>query len=318
MARTIATLAVLALATAISACGPDSRSDSDRPTVSATTGVLAEITARVAGEAAAVEQVIPEGASPHDFQLSARDRAGIEDSVLLVHNGAGLEQGVPVDEIDVPEFALTENVGKLLPLRQAGGHERPAEGEGLSGGEANTDGGGDPHVWMDPTRTAAALPALAGALAEADPEHAEGYRRRARRYAAELRALDQELEAQLAAIPAPNRKLVTSHDALEYFADRYGFEVVATVFSASGVEAEASAARIRDVERAVREAGVPSVFAEQGDDAEVLELIADETAVSIVTGLLVESPGSAGGYLEMLRADAALIAEGLATPQTAP
>ena len=57
------------------ACGSDSADDSDRPTVSATTGILADITEQVAGDDATVEQVIPDGASPHDFQLSAEDRA---------------------------------------------------------------------------------------------------------------------------------------------------------------------------------------------------------------------------------------------------
>jgi zinc/manganese transport system substrate-binding protein len=290
----IRVLAALALAGAVVACGSGSSQDSGRPTVAATTGILAEITAEVAGPDATVRQVIPEGASPHDFQLSAQDRASIEDSVLLVHNGAGLEQGVPVDEIDVPRFALADDAGELLPLEQ----------------------GVDPHIWMDPTRVVAALPALADALAEADPEHAGGYRRRARGYAAELTALDAELERRLASVPAPDRELVTSHDAMGYFADRYGFEVVATPFPASGAEAEATAAGIRDVEEAVRDARVPTLFAEQEDDPEVLELIADETGVAIVTGLLVESPGD-GSYVEMLRTDAGLIAAGLA-PQTAP
>jgi zinc/manganese transport system substrate-binding protein len=305
-------LTCLAAVTALAACDSDSDSGGDGPTVSATTGILADITAEVAGDDASIEQVIPDGASPHDFELSAQDRAEIEDSVLLVHNGSALEEGVPVDEIDIDQFALSEHAGELLPFEEAGEHH--AEEEEHAGEEEHDHGSVDPHVWMDPTRVAQAVPALAEALAEADPEHADGYRERAREYVTELEALDGELQSTLAAVPAENRELVTSHDALGYFADRYDFEVIATPFPASGAEAEASAARINEVASAIREAEVPTIYAEQEDDPEVLELIAEETGVEVSAELLVENPGDAGSYVEMMRRDADLIAAGLGAP----
>jgi ABC-type Zn uptake system ZnuABC Zn-binding protein ZnuA len=210
--------------------------------------------------------VIPDAISPHDFQLSAEDRATIEDSLLLVYNGADLEAGIPVDEIDVAKFAVVDHAGALLPFEEAGEHaaeEHAADEE--------EHGSLDPHVWMDPSRVAAALPALADALAEADPDHADGYRSRAETYAAELRALDAEIEQAVAQIPPRNRKLVTSHDAMGYFADRYGLEVLATPFPASGPEAEPSAQTIKEVEDAIRSSGVPTIFAQETDDPEVLE-----------------------------------------------
>jgi len=300
--RALTAILFAALALAVAACGSDDERDGGTH-VTATTGILAEITERVAGEDAEVEQLIPDGSSPHDFQLSAKDRAGLEDSALLVHNGAGLEAGVPVDDLDGPKVALTENVGPLLPAGDAGAHEDEHGAEE----EERADEGGDPHVWMDPTRTARALPALADALAAADPDHADGYRARAEEYADELRALDADLAGRLATIPPANRELVTSHDALGYFADRYALEVIATPFPASGAEAEASAAQLREVEEAISDARVPAVFAEAEDDPEVLELIAEDTGVEVVDDLLVESPGDAGSYVEMLRRDADLI-----------
>ena len=311
--RTLAFIAAAALlAFALSACGSDSDSESESgsgTTVTATTGILADITEQVAGEDAEVVQLIPDSASPHDFSLSAADRAELEDSSLLVINGADLEAGIPVDEVDVTTYALTDHVGELLPFQEEGEH---AEGEEEHADEE--EGGGDPHVWMDPTRVAAALPSLADALAEADPEHAADYRRRADQYADRVRALDAELETTLGAIPPQNRELVTSHDALGYFADRYGLHVVATPFPASGPEAEASAQSIQEVEDAIDRTGVPAVFAESSDDPQVLEQIADRTGVEVVDGLLIESPGEAGNYVEMLRTDAEAIAAALAAP----
>jgi zinc/manganese transport system substrate-binding protein len=308
-------LAVLPILFVVAAgCGSDD--DRSGSTVAATTGIWADVTERVAGEDATVEQVIPDGSSPHDFQLSAADRAAIEDSLLLVSNGAGLEAGVPVDEIDAPTFAISEHAGELRPFEEAGEHaeeERQADGEHA---EEEEHGDVDPHVWMDPSRVAASVPALAEALAETDPDHADGYRSRARSYAAELRELDTEIEQAVAAIPAQNRKLVTSHDAMGYFADRYGFQVLATPFPATGPEAEPSAQTIAEVERAIRASGVPTVFAQETDDPEVLERIADETGVEIEEGLLVEAPGEAGSYVEMLRQDAELLRAGLAPGAT--
>lgn len=303
-----ASVLAFAVALGVAGCGDDSGDDG--PKVAATTGILADVTEQIAGDDIEVMQIIPDASSPHDFQLSAKDRQAIEESLLLVHNGAGLEAGVPADELDVEEFALTEHVGGLRPF--GGEHEAEhAEEEHAAEEEDENEGGDDPHLWMDPTKVAAAVPALADALAEADPEHAEDYRQRAQAYASTLGALDGEIKRTLAAIPAADRELVTSHDAVGYFADRYDLEVVATPFPASGPEAEASAATINEVEEAVRAADVPAVFAQADDDAKLLELIADETGVEIVDGLHVEAPVGDETYDEMLLRDAQLIAEGL-------
>jgi ABC-type Zn uptake system ZnuABC Zn-binding protein ZnuA len=312
--RLASTLALLTLLFgAAVGCGSGDDESASGPTVAASTGIWADVTKRVVGDDASVEQVIPDATSPHEFQLSAEDRATIEDSLLLVYNGADLEAGIPIDEIDVPKFAVADHVGELLPFEEAGEH---ASEEQASGEEEH--GSLDPHVWMDPSRVAAALPALADALAEADPDHADGYRARAESYAAELRELDADIEQQLGSIPRQNRKLVTSHDAMGYFADRYGLEVLATPFPASGPEAEASAQTIKEVEDAIRSSGVPTIFAQETDDPEVLERIARETGVSIEEHLLVEAPGEAGSYVGMLRQDAELLRNGLTASAPVP
>jgi zinc/manganese transport system substrate-binding protein len=273
----------------LAACGSDAGEEGIQ--VIATSGIVAELAERVAGGDAEVVQLVPDGASPHDFELSAEDRQTLEQADLIAYNGAGLEAGIPVEEADAPTWALADNARELLPFEE---------------------GGEDPHVWMDPTRTAAALDSLAVALGEADPDAAADYRERAREYAADLRDLDRELDDTLASVAPGNRELVTSHDSLGYFAERYGFEVLATPFPASGPEAEASPAQLADVIEAIEESDVPAVFAADEDDPEVLTQIAEQTGVEVVAELLVESTGDAGSYEEMLRRDAELISAGLA------
>jgi zinc/manganese transport system substrate-binding protein len=267
----VAALVVCAsLAVGLAACGDDD--SGGPPQVVATTGILADVAEQVAGEDAEVVQLVPDSADPHSFSLSAEDRQTLEEAALVVANGAGLEAGIPVDEAGA-SWTLTDHVGELRPFADE-------DGEGT-----------DPHVWMDPTRVAAAHPSLAEALGDADP--------------------DRAMQARLERVPEENRELVTSHDSLGYFADRYGFEVLATAFPATGAEAEASAARLAEVEDAVRESGVPAIFAQEGDDPEALDLVAQNTGVEVEYGLLVEAPAAAGTYEEMLRRDAALIAGGL-------
>ena len=282
-----------ALATAslaLAACGSDDDDGGgDGPRVVATTGIVADIVQSVAGPELEVEQLIPDGSSPHDFQLSAQDRQVIAEADLVVANGANLEPGIPLDDASAL-WQLTDHAGELLPF---------------------AEGGGDPHVWMDPTRVAEAIPSLADALADVEPENADAYRDRAGEYTDELRSLDRELQNRLSRVPAADRELVTSHDALAYFAEHFSFEVVATAFPASGAEAEPSASALDEVADAITERDVPAVFAGEEDDPEVLRQVAEEADVEVVDDLLIESTGSAGTYEAMLEHDAGRIADAL-------
>jgi ABC-type Zn uptake system ZnuABC Zn-binding protein ZnuA len=300
------TVLAASLAT-LTACGSDD--DSGEPTVAATTGILADITSQVAGDDATVEQIVPDSASPHDYQPSAEDRQKLVEADLIAYNGAGLDASVPVDEGDAPAWALAENVPDLLPFSEE--HAEEEGDEHAEDEEHAEEGSHDPHVWMDPTRVEAALPSLADALAEIDPDHANAYRERAEELAKRLDAIDRDVASEIDSLPASDRELVTSHDALSYFADRYGLEVVATPFPATGAEAEASASSVADVIDTVEQTGTPALFAEETDDPEVLDSIANETGAVVVSDLLVESPGSAGTYEAMLQHDGELIATSL-------
>jgi len=300
-----------ALGATLAACGEES--EEAGPTVAASTGILAELATALAGDAVEVVQLVPDSVSPHDFQPSAGDRKRLAESDLVLVNGSGLDSAVPADEADAPVWALTSETPRLLAFgaeEHSEGDEEHADGEhaGEAGEDEHAD---DPHVWMDPTRVAAALPSLADALGEVEPAAAREFRRRAATLAAELRDLDREIERELSAVDPADRELITSHDALAYFADRYRFEVVATAFPATGADAEPSAGALADVIEVVEATGAGALFAETTDDPEALESVAAETGVPVVTGLLVESPGAAGTYPQMLRRDAELIANAL-------
>jgi ABC-type Zn uptake system ZnuABC Zn-binding protein ZnuA len=268
---------VVALALLVG-CGGDAYEA--RVEVIATTTIAADITARVAGPDARVDPLLSGSASPHDYGASAKDRARLEDADLVVAWGAGLEQGLPLGELEREPFELA-------------------------------DGERDPHIWMDPRRVARSLPELAEALAEADPDHAAGYRRRAGAYARELEAFDRGLRRTLATIPADRRKLVTSHDSLGHFARAYRFSLLG---AASGLapESEPSAERVASLIERVEHDDVPAVFAEASEDPGVIEQIAREAGVPLVDDLLIEGfGGDVASYEGMLRHDAERIAAAL-------
>ena len=137
----------------------------------------------------------------------------------------------------------------------------------------------------------------------------------AERYAGELRALDAELEALLAEIPDEQRLLVTNHEVLGYFADRYGFEIVGAVIPSLSTRAEASAADIEALAGVLRARDVRAVFAETTSSSDLAEALADDVGDVEVVELFAESLDDEGSgaetYVEMQRTNAERIAEAL-------
>jgi ABC-type Zn uptake system ZnuABC Zn-binding protein ZnuA len=267
-----------ALSLALAGCGGDAGGTGID--VVATTPVAADITRHVAGHDAEIETLLPEGASPHDFSASAKDRARLEEADVVIAWGADLEAGLPLEDLD------------LEPVELA-------------------DGERDPHVWMDPSYVALHLSRVTEGLVNADPAHTDAYRRRAAAYAERLVQLDREIRRMLEAVPAERRKLVTSHDSLGHFARRYALEFVGAPFGlAPG--SEPSAERVSDLIERIERERVPAVFAEDTDNPELLEEIAREAGVEVVDDLLVEGFGErVESYEQMLRFDARRIAEAL-------
>jgi len=258
-----------------SGCGSDSSGGMD---VVATNAIAADIARNVAGPDVGVDSFLPESASPHDYALSAKDRAELEQADVVVAWGAGLEAG----------FQLGDDAVELADDRD------------------------DPHIWMDPTLVAAALPGLANALADADPDHASAYRRRAAAYGRELEHLDTELKRIYSEIPPARRKLVSSHDSIEYLVRRYRLDFVGAPFGVTP-GTEPSAETVSSLIDRVEQEHVPAVFAEDTDDPKLMDQIGREAGVEVVDDLLTEGfGGRVDSYEDMLRYDADRIAGALA------
>jgi ABC-type Zn uptake system ZnuABC Zn-binding protein ZnuA len=106
--------------------------------------------------------------------------------------------------------------------------------------------------------------------------------------------------------PAARRKRVTNHDALGYFAQRYGFQVIGDVLGSVSTEASApSAAEIARLTDEIKSAQVPAIFTENIENSAVINQVAQEAGVKVGPPLYTDAlgkPGTTGEtYLKMMR-----------------
>jgi zinc/manganese transport system substrate-binding protein len=291
----------------------------DSAAVLATTSIWADVASGV-GCGVEIPALIPPGADPHTFEPSLRDRGAVERAATVIANGLELEASVePMLQtaageqgVDVIEMTIDIDV---LSTEEDDTEEDEAEDDEHPAGETppEDDGhahaeGGDPHVWQDPRRVAGTLDTIATALAANDISTCTDA------YRAELVALDAEIEALLAAIPDDARVLVTSHDSLAYFADRYGFEIVGTVIPSTSTLVETNAADLAELAEAIEAHDVPAIFTEELESTADADALAERLGVEvvpIVTDSLTDDPAT-DTYVEMMRHNATLIAEALA------
>ena len=305
----------LLVALVLSACGSGG-DDDDRISVVATTTILGDMAREVGGEDVTVEVLTPLGADPHDFRASASQVASLNEADLVVANGLGLEEGLE----DVLEAAAGDGVRVLevapmldpIPFGFEAGHTEHEGEESAGDGHEHQDL--DPHVWLDPVRMADAARLIAVELAEIDPE--SDWMGRAEEYTEELLAANEEISQTLASIPEARRLLVTNHEALGYFAERYDFEVVGVVIPGGSTMGDPSSAELAELVEVMEHESVNTIFGETTQPSALAEAVADELGEDVrVVGLYTESVGEPGSGAEtlitMLLTNAELIAEAL-------
>jgi len=269
-----------ALAVGLAACGDDDTA-AGRPDIVVTTTVLGSLVTELVGDEADVEVLMPNGADPHDFQPSAKDVEAIGSADLVVQNGLDLEEGLEdalgqARDDGVPTFTATDHV--TLRVRGAGEPEH-AEEEHEGEGEEEEHGPEDPHIWMDPLAMRSVVASLTPVVADALGLDVS---ERGRRLEARLRGLDGEISAQVARIPEARRRLVTGHESMGYFADRYGFELVGALLPSLSSQAEPSASALAALREQIEREGVPVIFDELGTPEGLADAIADETGARVV------------------------------------
>jgi len=304
MYRLIVLLTIFTLV--ITGCTPASPSptpfgsaqDKAESAILTSTTFLADITRRVAGDRVTVESLLPIGADPHSYQPTPRDVARIADSKLLIINGAEYEHFLE---------SLLENAGGEKEIVEASTGISPRV-------DAESEHGVDPHMWLDPNNVILYVENIREGLTHFDPEGAAVYQTNADAYTAELKDLDAWIIEQVSQIPPERKLLVTNHEALGYFAERYGFTVAGTVIESFSSGASPSAEQMAGLIDQINASGAPAIFLDASDNDTLAQQIADETGVRVVTGLHLESltdGAPAATYIDMMKHNVTLIVEAL-------
>jgi ABC-type Zn uptake system ZnuABC Zn-binding protein ZnuA len=265
--------------------------------VVATTTQAADMTRAVAGDRVEVHQILRPGSDPHEYEPRPSDAEAIASATTVIRSGG---------EVD-------EWLGSLI--EQAGG-----DAEVTTLIDHVDREGKDPHWWQDPRNADRATEAIREALTRADPDGAAGYRARAGAYEARLRALDSGIARCVAELPQGDRKLVTSHDALGYYARRYGFTVIGAAIPSLSTQAQPSAAATERLVGQIEREHVAAIFPESALNPKLEEAIARDAGAQVGGGLWADALGPAGSagatYLGAMAANTRTIVSGLSRGAT--
>jgi ABC-type Zn uptake system ZnuABC Zn-binding protein ZnuA len=310
-APAVAAVAVLG-AVALGGCGDDGGGSGDRLEVVATTTQIADFTRRVGGDAVHVTQLLQPNTDAHDYEPRPSDVKATASARLVFVNGGDVDHWMPDVVKQSGGDPKVVELGEGVPVKVAGeGHEGEGEHAKEEGEHAEEF---DPHWWHDPVNAQAAVEQIRDALVAAEPGRKAEFERNAAAYLDRLRALNAGIARCFEAVPAAQRKLVTDHDAFNYFVKRYGIEYVGAVIPSQTTQAQPSAGDVADLIRLIRREDVKAVFPEESVSPKLAQSIARQTGATSDYTLYGDAQGEKGSrgdtYLRMEQANADAMVRG--------
>lgn len=259
--------------------------------VVASFSILGDFVREIGGERVSVALLVGPDGDAHVYSPTPADAKTVAGAKLVVVNGLKFEGWLTrlVKSSGTKATVATATTG-ITPLKMADDH-----GHG--------HGGEDPHAWQSVANARLYVGNVRDALVAADPAGKATYEANATAYLAKLDALESEIKATVARIPADRRKAITSHDAFGYFAKAYGIEFIAP--QGVSTEAEASAKDVARIIRQIKAQKVPAVFLENITNPRLAEQIARESGAKIggrlYSDALSAESGPAGTYIAMMK-----------------
>lgn len=307
-----------------SAVNTSSTASGERPLVVATTSVLCDLTKQVAAETVDLKCLVDAGQDPHTYQPTPDDRKAIEQAKLVLYAGYDFEPSiiklVQASSNTAPKVAVHEVAVPKPIIGEAHDHDhdhKEHEGEEKHSEEKAPD----PHVWHNPQNGVQMVEAIRSNLEKVAPNNAQLYATNAEKVTGEIKQIDSWIQKNIATIPANQRKLVTTHDALGYYTQAYNIEYEGAIQGLS-TEAEPTAARIAELVKQIKQENVPTIFAESTHSPKLIKRVAQEANVKVSPEKLyadgLGEPGTdADTYQKKLIANTKAIVEGLGGQYTA-
>ncbi|MCD0417177.1 metal ABC transporter substrate-binding protein [Rubrivivax sp. JA1024] len=268
--------------------------------VVASFSILGDFVRNVGADRVEVSTLVGPNGDAHVYTPSPADAKTIADARLVVVNGLGLEGWLPRLVQSSGGKATIVTATKGIKVREADADDDHGHG---GGDHAHDHGKTDPHAWQSVPNAKIYVANIRDALIAADPAGAATYRANAEAYLAKLDSLDRDVRAAVASIPAPRRKVISTHEAFGYFADAYGIAFIAP--QGVSTESEASARDVASIITQIRKDKVPAVFLENISDPRLMQRISAETGAKIGGTLYSDSltpeNGDAPTYIDMVR-----------------
>lgn len=300
--------ALVALAAAVAGCGASGGEGDGGATVDvvATTTQVADFAREVGGDAVGVHQLLQPNSDPHDYEPRPSDVQAVAGADVIFASGGGLDGWIEEVVADSGGSAEVVDLATGVPVHLEGGDEHGHDG---------AEHADDPHWWHDPRNAVAAVRQIERALTALDPAQRDELAADADAYVGQLRALDAGIAACIDSIPPARRKIVTDHDAFNYFAERYGLEVVGAVIPAQTTQAQPSAKDLSELAETIEAEEVRAIFPASSVNSKVAQAIADQTGASAEHTLYGDSLGAEGSdgatYVQMEEANADAVVRGL-------
>ena len=280
------------------------------PVIAVTYSVIGDIVSQLVGDNASVNVVIPDGQDPHDFQPSAKDIETINNAALVVSNGLEFEEGLEEVLENIADssgniFMIGDHI-TVRKIEDGDEHKDDDHGDDHKDDEHGDEhGSGDPHLWLSPATMLEMLPALTTALSQATGADLSA---EATALTTKLQDLDGEVESIINGLDECN--LVSGHDEMGYFADRYGCEVIGVIIPSFTTTSEATAGDLAELKKQVEQNNVPAIFTGLGVSPDTATQLAKELGIKAVT-LSTHYLDGAANYQEFILKLTNQIAEAL-------
>lgn len=293
--RGVSRIAAVVVALLVAGCGSGGavrqpHHEEARINVVTTFSTLNSFVEAVGGDRVHVQNLVPIGASPEDYQPTPQDIATLSDAQLVVENGAGIEAWLQHTIQSAGNSSM-----KLLVL---------------SDGVPKIDH--NPHLWMDPMLAQQYVAKVLDALVRIDPAHRSEYERNAKAYSAQLLALQKWISKQIETIPAQQRSMIVFHNAWDYYNRRFGIRTLGVIELSPGQDP--NPAYIGQLVDLAQTYHVRAVFSEPEYSPKLAQSLAKSAGIRIVSNLYDDSVGNdprVHDYTSMLRYDTGVIVEAL-------
>ncbi|MBD1218689.1 MAG: zinc ABC transporter substrate-binding protein [Aphanizomenon flos-aquae Clear-A1] len=275
--------------------------ENTKPQVVVTSTIITNLAAEIGGEEVQITGILKPGADPHIYEPVPADSRVLEEANLILYNGYNLEPGIiklmnatggnvkkiPVGEV-VKYLKLDKGKGKIVP---------------------------DPHVWGSAANVISMVKAIRDSLIELSPEDKNKFVENAKRLTDELQQLHIWINQEIQTIPLDKRKLITTHDAFQYYGNAYKIAISGTLIGIS-TEEQPSAQTVKKLVESIKKIGVPAIFAETTINPALIKTVAEEAGVKLApTPLFSDSIGAKGSngdtYIKMMVANTRAIVEAL-------